>query len=455
MAKRTSNQDLKALISEAGLTYEGLAHAVRVVARENGDERLTNKSAVSHWTHGIHPSEPTAGYLAEALSRRVGRRITRLDLGLAPGNEGEDDTIGLTMNDPVETLTALGEADVKRRQFLTASAYSVAAAALPLGIITEAAARSRSVATGAVTGHADVAAVRDLVTVFMTMDERYGGQHGRSAFGQYLVTDVAALCRARHSSEQVRSEAFSVASAAAHLAGWKAYDSGEQGLAQRYFLQSLALARESNVPGQDGFVMRTMSQQGMKLQRPELCLATIESGWSQAKGRVPASVEALFGVTHAHALAKTGQRHAALTGISRAQAALAADDGAEIPFWALAWGPPAATVHSRIAKTHLALGDRQNAGREYAAAAANRPVTYARIVALDLVAQAEQQAQQGNVEQACATWSKALDHMDGVRSARTHKAVQNIRRDLARFRARGARCAAELDERAAAVLANA
>ncbi|MFF3315089.1 hypothetical protein ACFYV5_06180 [Streptomyces sp. NPDC003035] len=38
--------------------------------------------------------------------------------------------------------------------------------------------------------------------------------------------------------------------------------------------------------------------------------------------------------------------------------------------------------------------------------------------------------------------------MDGVRSVRTRKAVTRMRSDLARFRARGLRCAAELDERA-------
>ncbi|MFI0186251.1 hypothetical protein ACH4PW_01585 [Streptomyces sp. NPDC017082] len=57
-------------------------------------------------------------------------------------------------------------------------------------------------------------------------------------------------------------------------------------------------------------------------------------------------------------------------------------------------------------------------------------------------------AQTGSVEQACATWSRAIDHMDGVQSNRTRKAVGNMRRDLARFRTCGLRCAVELDERA-------
>ncbi|MFF0437513.1 hypothetical protein ACFYU9_35535 [Streptomyces sp. NPDC004327] len=452
MTQRTANHQLKALIEESGLPYDGVARAVKAVALESVQRLGTNKSAVHHWTLGTEPSGATPGYLAEALSRRLGRRITREDLGLGSPTGGEDDSIGLTLDfDPIETLTAIGEADVNRRRFLAASAYSMAAATLPLQAVQEAAARTRTVSGGGVAGHADVAAVRDMVKLFMDMDERHGGQHGRSAFVQYLVTDVAQLCRGRFASEDVRAEALSVASAGAHLAGWKAYDSGEQGLAQRYYLQSLALARASGVPGQGGFVMRTVSQQGMKLHRPEHCLALAESGWERARGRVGQQVEALFAVTHAHALARTGQTCRALADVQLAETALAAGmrAGDEVPFWALVWGPPAATVHSRTAKVFETLGDRPNAAHQYATAAASRPgATYARIIALDLVAQAEQQAKQGGIEQACGTWGRAIDTMAGVKSTRTLEAVRSLRADLRPYRARGVRVAAELDERA-------
>ncbi|MFE7659745.1 hypothetical protein [Streptomyces celluloflavus] len=105
-----------------------------------------------------------------------------------------------------------------------------------------------------------------------------------------------------------------------------------------------------------------------------------------------------------------------------------------MPLWALSWGPPTATVHSRTAKVFETLGDRRRAAAMYGAATSRPPGTYARIVALDLVAQAEMQAAEGSVEEACATWSRAIDHMDGVQSKRTRKAVGNMRRDLSRFR---------------------
>ncbi|OEJ22772.1 hypothetical protein AR457_36500 [Streptomyces agglomeratus] len=61
-----------------------------------------------------------------------------------------------------------------------------------------------------------------------------------------------------------------------------------------------------------------------------------------------------------------------------------------MPFWALAWGPPAASVHSRTAKVHETMGDHRAAAEHYALAVTARPAdTYARIVALDLVAGAD------------------------------------------------------------------
>ncbi|MGW4794932.1 hypothetical protein ACWEPC_21220 [Nonomuraea sp. NPDC004297] len=353
--------------------------------------------------------------------------------------------------DPIDALLPLWRGEVDRRSFLSASAYSVAAAALPLEHVSEIAARTTAAArTGLTVGMAEVAAVRDMVTVFTEMDERHGGQHGRTALIQYLRDDVAALCRGRFRTEQVRRQMLSAAARAVHLAGWKAYDAGQQGLAQRYYVKSYALAVESEMVGQDGFVMRTMAQQGLKLGRPEHCQALAESGLNRAKGKVGPATEALFRITHANTLAESGQRCAAIGETQRAHDLLARSHDADLPFWAQIWGPPQGTVWSRSAKMFQALGDVRNAAEQYGRAAACRPVTtYARIVALDLVAEAELLLTQGSIEHACATWWQAMNHMDGVASARTRKAITRMRRDLSPFRARGLRLAQQLDERAA------
>jgi hypothetical protein len=140
--------------------------------------------------------------------------------------------------------------------------------------------------------------------------------------------------------------------------------------------------------------------------------------------------------------------------VEKAQSLLAADLGDQVPFWSLAWGPVAATVHSRSAKVFEKLGDRPRAEEEFAAAAAGRPTdTYARIFALDLVDQGRMQHAQGHLEHACSTWGKAIDGMEGIQSVRTRKAVVSIRRSLSTVRSRRVRVAQELDEKARGFLA--
>lgn len=450
MTARTANDKLRDLVAESGFTYEALANTVRAVAAECGVALRTNKSAVEHWIAGATPRGDTGRYLTVALSRRLGRLLTLTDLGLPGTAETDHDTIGLSIGaDPIDTLLPMWRYEVNRRSFLATSAYSVAAAALPLAHVQEIAARTASARSGHTAGMAEVAAVRDMISAFSEMDERHGGQHGRSALVTYLRDDVAPLCRGRFRTDEARRQMLSAAGRGVHLLGWKSYDAGQQGLAQRYYLQSYALAAESGIAGHDGFVMRTMAMQGLKLHRPEHCQGLAETGMNRAKGKVDAQTEALFRIVHAHTLAKAGKRRAALAEAERARILLTSAPDDDVPFWALAWGPPAASVYSRKAKVHETLGDHRTAAEQYALAAASRPAgTYARIVALDLVAGAEMQLKQGNIEQACATWHRAIDHMDGVRSLRTRKAVTRMRSDLARFRARGLRCAAELDERA-------
>ncbi|MEU9417434.1 hypothetical protein [Streptomyces sp. NPDC048272] len=456
MTTRTPNQTLKDHVAESGWTYEGVAKAVRVVAAECGATLRTNKSAVEHWIAGSTPRPETARYLAVALSRRLGRLISPADIGLPEDADGEHDNIGLSLGtDPLDALLPMWRCELDRRRFLTTSAYSVATAALPLSHLAEIADRTAAAArTGQSIGMAEVAAVRDMIRMFSDMDERHGGRHGRSALVTYLRDDVAPLCRGRFRTDEARRQMLSAASRGVHLLGWKSYDAGQQGLAQRYYLQSYALAAESGIPGHDGFVMRTMAMQGLKLHRPEHCQGLAETGLNRAKGKVDAQTEALFRVVHAHTLAKSGLRRAALAEAKQAQALLAGAPGDDVPFWALAWGPPAPSVYSRTAKVHETLEDHRNAADEYARAAATRPAgTYARIVALDLVAGAEMQLKRGSIEQACATWGQAMDHMDGVHSVRTRKAVKSMRTDLAPFRTRGLRCAVDLDERAIEFLA--
>lgn len=453
---RVRNEHFRRVFDETGLTYDQLATDIRRIAAEAGKTLKTNPSAVCQWMAGGLPSPGTAAYITEALSRRLGRHLIPADLGWdSPGTHEDraDAALGASIGpDPVDIVRRIGEADINRRRLITGAAYSVAAAALPLGLAQAAEAQDRATTVGqGRAGAADIATVRTMLTAYTEIDERQGGQHGRSAVVQYLRSDVADIARARYTKDTDRADALSAAASVAYLAGWKAFDAGEHGLAQRYYLQGLGLAREADNPLHEAWFLRIMAHNGIDIQRPEHTLDLAQTALTMADGHADPGLLSLFVVCHARALSYAGRGTEAVGEIRRAQDLALRAEPAELPYWAGLWGAPRATVASHTAKTFRTLRDHTNAEKYYAAATRGygKPDEgRARITALSLSAQGGEQAAQGHLEQACTTWGQAVDLFDGVYSDRAVKQVEGIRRKLAVFERRGIGAAAQLNENA-------
>ena len=446
---RVPNGALKEALREAQLSYEQLAADVRKIAALAGHELRTNKSAVAHWVGGLEPEPATAAYIAEAISRRIGRQLTPADLGFTPQTwTSPTPLLGLGVGpDPVNMLRRIAEADIYRRKFLTGAAYCVAAAALPLGEAQaqEYAART----TGPRAGRPELDAVRDMTTAFTTVDERYGGQHGRRAVMQYW-DEVADLCESRFATEAEHRECLTLAANLVYLLGWKAYDAAEHGLAQRYYLQAYALTQGAGDEQHGAWILRIMAHNGLDIRQPEHTLSLADAALNRVRGRVSPMTESLFAITRARALAVAGRGPEAASQIREAQDLVRRGEAEDVAHWAALWGSPAATVSSHTAKTFRVLGDHANAERHYAASIRNRRGSSGqqRISALTLASQAEEQAAQGHLEAACGTWDQALGLFQGVRSNRAVSAVKGMRSTLKVFEDRGVRAAADLDERA-------
>ncbi|WP_327415374.1 helix-turn-helix domain-containing protein [Streptomyces sp. NBC_01233] len=453
---RARNERLRLALQQTGLTYDQLAADVRHIAAEAGETLRTNRSAVAHWVAGRPPSPETAAYIAEALSRRLARHLTPADLGWqVPGHgNGSDARLGLGIGpDPVDIVRRIGEADINRRKILTGAAYSVAAAALPLGLVQAAEAQERATgAKGRMVGEGDIDAVRSMLKAFTAIDERQGGLHGRSAVVQYLRSDVADLTRARFPKESVRGDALTAAAAFAFLAGWKAYDAGEHGLAQRYYLQSLGLTREADNPLHEAWVLRIMAHNGMDIARPEHTLDLADAALSLATGRAEPGMLSMFVVCRARALAVAGRGAESVAEVRRAQDLAIRGEDDVLPYWLTLSGSPRAAVASHAAKVFRALKDHPNAAKQYASAGRSYGAAaqggLSRITALSLASLGKEQAAQGHLEQACGTWDQALTHFTGVYSDRAVKQVGSIRRQLTVFGRRGVGAASLLDERA-------
>ncbi|MFF4948529.1 tetratricopeptide repeat protein [Streptomyces chattanoogensis] len=449
-APRGPNSRLRETIAAAGCTYEALAKEVRRVAAENGDLLQTNKSAISHWVNGTRqPMGQIPAYLAEALSRRLGRIVTPADISLQ-GSEGPE----LATSDPVITATELGRADVERRRFLAVAAFSAAGVAMPLGYDHEATARLLRTRADRITiGAEDVDVVRQITASFTAADERLGGGHGLTTVTAYLADTAAPMLRARFPSEALRRAAFGAVAELAYLAGWKHHDLGHEGAAQRYYQVGYQLACESDPHGHAAWMMRALAHQALSLKQPHHCVDLVENALSRGLGHVDGQTEALLHITHARAYAATGENGPAARALLAAEDALVRDDGPQ-PSFSLVSGPAAGTVASHTARTLTDPADHVGTEQQHRDALTRwDPVKYKRVHALTHADLGDSLAAQARADEAIAAWNQALVLMKGMTSDRTRKAISSIRSTLAVYQRRRVPGAADLTRRVREALA--
>ncbi|GHJ17184.1 MULTISPECIES: Tat pathway signal protein [unclassified Micromonospora] len=456
-APKQRNERLRNAISECRWSYESCASAVRTVARENGEAQFScDRSHVGHWIAGVKPLGGTARYLAEAISRRLGRVVDPACLGLLTGGSLEADLGGLDWwgRAPAIDLLTVGRADLERRAFGRTALYSLAALAVPLESWQEIADRGRRAQGGdAAVGRREIDAVRDMLTVFSTADERFGGGHARLAVVQYLTSDVAGLLQGRFSTDRDRVAMFSAAAEMTYLAGWKAFDSSLHGLAQRYYVQSLRLANEADDRALAGFTLRAMAHQAVDLGHGQEALRLATSSLEWSKGRTTPAATALFTILAARGHGATGDRARASAAIRAAEAHLADASPDDEPTWIRTSGFTETSLASQAGQALRDLGDLPAAETQLQRSIATRDTeAYRRTHTLTLANLADVQCAQGRLRDAAENWNHAMDAMAGVRSGRASAAVTNIRTRLGSLGQRLPSFAKRLDQRAAAFI---
>lgn len=251
---RERNTLLASVITETGWSQPQLAAAFVRVATETGVSELASVSQqhVSAWVNGTRPAPRAASILCETLSRRLARVVTPAHIGLASLAAGADDVRPAWDIDTATALADFGDSmSMDRRTALSATAYSVAGAALPPPAWwdqTRDHARTREPRTHLTVTAGHVAAIQDATRFYSSQDQRLGGGAGRTALAAYLRTDVAAYLSGRFPSEQVRRDLLMAAAELVYLAGWTSFDTGEHAVAQRQFGVALRMAAEADAP---------------------------------------------------------------------------------------------------------------------------------------------------------------------------------------------------------------
>ena len=141
--------------------------------------------------------------------------------------------------------------------------------------------------------------------MFTQLDDRFGGGHARQALIQYLNTDGTRLLHGRY-SEDVGRALLSATAEATLLAAWMSYDSApESALAQRYFIQALALAQAGERQASWPDILDAMSHQATYMGRfSEAANLAGRPGWDATDS--DPTLTAHFHAMEARALARLG-----------------------------------------------------------------------------------------------------------------------------------------------------
>lgn len=441
---RRANQQLRAVIDAAGLSYEAVARGVRRVAAENGEVLRTNKSAVAHWVAGTVPSGRASAYLSEALSRRLHRPVTLAEIGLPVAR---DVTAGHDL-DPVEVLEDLGTRDPIRQHALATASFTIAGLHAPLtGDFDHVSRMRRFKERPARAGHAEAQVVRHITAAFASADERLGGAHGLSTLSTYLSDTAAPMLRGTFADEDARRDVFGAVAELAYLAGFKHHDLGHEGAAQRCYQTGYQLACQTGSPAHPAWMMRALAQQALSVGHARDSLNLIEAALTRADAALDPATDALLRITHARALAATGAREASTKALAGAEAALHRP-GPPQPSFSHVSGPILGTAASHMARTLTVLGNHRAAEHRHRAALTLwDPVLYKRVHLLTYADLGDTLAEQVRADEALAAWSAAADLSATVVSGRTRTALTSIRSQLATYRRRNVPGAELLDQR--------
>ncbi|MGW0753492.1 transcriptional regulator [Streptomyces sp. NPDC002587] len=455
LVARQPNERLQALIQEAGCSNAGLARRVNMCGSEHGLDLRYDKTSVARWLRGQQPRGRAPGIIAEAIGRKLGRAVTIDEIGMANGRNlasGVGLQFSPTVVGAIEQVCELWRSDVGRRDFLEGSSAAASALVEPSrdwlisGADTQVA---RSV--GSRVGMSDVEAVRATTDALTELDHRFGSGHVRPVVVHYLNSVVSGLISGSY-REPVGRALFAAAARLTELAGYMAVDTGQPGLAQRYYIQALRLAQAAGDRAYGGYVLAaSMSHLAAELGNPREIAQLARAAQEGTRGQVTPRAEAMFYAAEARGHALLGDPRATAVLSARAVGALerAEPESGDDPAWIRHFDQ--AYLADELAHCHRDLGQAEAAGRRAEEALRGLPEGKARRRAIGLLLLAAAQVQQREVEQACQTATAAADLLEGLRSNRGAEYLDDFRTRLAPYREEAAvrEFGARLDARVA------
>ncbi|GLW70344.1 hypothetical protein Kpho02_26430 [Kitasatospora phosalacinea] len=436
LVAREPNERLQQLIQEAGCSNAGLARRVNLCGAEHGLDLRYDKTSVARWLRGQQPRGQAPAVIAEALGRKLGRGVTVDEIGMADG-KSLSSAVGLqfapSLGAALEQICELWRSDVGKRDFLAGTTVAASALVEPSRdwLITPpdpVVARTG----GTRVGLADVAAIRATTQMLVDLDHRFGSGHVRPVVVHYLNSVVSGFLGGSYRDETGR-QLFGAVARLTELAGYMAVDTGQPGLAQRYYIQALRLAQAADDRGYGGYVLAaSMSHLAATLGNPREIAQLARAAQEGARTVATPTAMAMFYAAEARGHALLGDAYACESVAAKALAAMEQRNPADDPDWIVHFDE--AYLADELAHCHRDLQQGERAEHYARTALELHPAHRVRRRAVDLVLLATAQLQQRDLERACETGTEAVRLLSGLRSNRGVEYLDDFRNRLEPYR---------------------
>ncbi|MFD6889270.1 sporulation protein [Streptomyces sp. NPDC059957] len=483
---REPNEKLGAVLALAGISNAGLARRVNDLGAQRGLTLRYDKTSVARWvSKGMVPQGAAPHLIAAAIGAKLGRPVPLHEIGLADADPAPE--VGLAfprdVGAAVRSATDLYRLDLAGRRggggiwqslagSFSVSAYATPASRWLISPADSSVARepvAREPVPGAAppeglpappgalvggvpaqpsgetppqappppapsapeaggpqrVGHSDVTKLREAAEDARRWDSKYGGGDWRSSMvPECLRVDAAPLLLGSYTDEVGRA-LFGATAELTRLAGWMAFDTGQQEAAQRYYIQALRLARAAADVPLGGYVLASMSLQATYRDFPDEGVDLAQAAVERNRGLATARTMSFFRLVEARAHAKAGDSAAAGAALRASEGWLERSrDGDADPTWLGFYSYDRFAADAAECYSDLKL-PRQV--RRFTEQALSRPTEeYVRSHGLRLVVSAVAELESGNLDAACAAGTRAVEVAGRISSARTTEYVRDL-----------------------------
>lgn len=445
---QTPNEQLRACLDELGWSPKALAKKINKMF---GDGAVA-ESAPYHWRdQGRLPRAPLPTVVAHVLSQALGRPVS-VDF-LWQGRTSASSAFVPAETDLARPWTAadlggilegwVSSGMIDRRQFLAASGASLTA--IVTHFLESPDGRGEFTARLAEQRHVDplVAQVEQNLPLLQQLDDEHGGARHLSYVGVQFRAVALLLHEGGHVT-QTQIRLLQALGEVGQLAGWMAFDAGEHGLAQRYFVTALRAAHQVNDDALAAHILADLAFQAASRHHPMDAVALGQAAARTSRTATPGVRGAVLSRL-AFAYANAGQ--AADFERTRDQArqlVASAEHGSAEPRWMyfltanhldcqagyglvqLGRAPEAPTAR---VKRHLSVGNQLLETGAYAVPnddpSQRRALFEGAWLALGYTAA-------GELEQACSVADRAVARLDNVASPRSVALLHELAGDFRR-----------------------